>query len=205
MTKLMVIAGSPRLSGQTHRIGQVIAEKLAALDGVAAVDFLSLAETHLPLWSEEKGAAEKPADSFWAREWPTISERIAQADGFVIMTPEHHGMATPALKNLLFCCEAFELAWKPAYLVAVSAGVGGTWPVAELRISGFKNTYLHWLPDHLILRQAGDFRPGEAEHKAPGWVEARLDHGLRALGAYAAAVKPVRERVIDLDVIKTGM
>ncbi len=204
MTRIMVIAGSPRRASQTHRIATIVEARLQAAPGVEA-DLLSLRDVAIPLWSEEKGAEEKPADSFWSTDWPGISARLAAADGFVVMTPEHHGMATPHLKNLLFCCNDGELAFKPAYLVTVSAGSGGAYPVAELRMSGYKNNYLHWLPDHLIIRQAGGFRPGEEGDSAPEWLSGRLDHGLAILKAYAEAARPIRAEVVDLEILKTGM
>lgn len=157
------------------------------------------------MWHESKWAKEKPADSPWLTVWKPVSERLAAAEGVVVVTPEWHGMVPPMLKNLLCCCDAGELAFKPAYIVAVSAGAGGTYPIAELRMSGGKNNYLHWLPDHLIIRQVSGFRPGEEGHAAPDWLEARMEHGLKVLDAYAEAAKAIRANVVDLGVLKNGM
>lgn len=203
MVKIVLVAGSVRQRSQTHRVAEIAEAQLQTLG--AQTDLISLRDVDVPLWSEEKGADDKPADSFWATEWPSLSERVAAADGFVFLTPEWHGMATPHLKNFIFCCEAKELAFKPAYLITVSGSVGGTHPVAELRMSSYKNTYLHWLPDHLIIRNVGGFSPGEEGDSAPPWLLPRMVHGLRVLTAYAEAVRPVRETVVDLELLKTGM
>lgn len=204
MTKIEVICGSNRAQSQSHRIGEIAVGKLAAQAGVSAGLF-SLRDIEIPLWDEEKWSKEKPEGSFWATEWPALSARLAAADGFVVICPEWHGMATPHLKNLFCCCDGKELAFKPAYLITVSASSGGAYPIAELRMSSYKNTYLHYLPDHLIVRQAGDYQPGAAENKAPEWLDGRFEHGLEILAATAAAMKPVRETVVDLAKLRTGM
>lgn len=203
MVKIVLVAGSVRRNAQTHRIAEIAERELQRLG--AETDLISLRDIDVPLWSEEKGAADKPADSFWATDWPALSARVAAGEGFVFLTPEWHGMATPHLKNFIFCCENRELAFKPAYLVTVSGGVGGTHPIAELRISSYKNTYLHWLPEHLIVRDAAKFRPGEADDAAPPWLAPRMTHGLELLCAYAKAARPIRETVVDLDLLRNGM
>ena len=206
MTHIVVIAGSNREEAQSHRIGAIVAERLAGQMGAAgSVDFFSLRDIDIPLWDESKWAADKPASSFWAATWPALSARLASADAFVVVTPEWHGMASPHLKNLLTCCDAKELAFKPAYLVAVSSGSGGAYPIAELRLNAGKNTYIHWQPDHLIVRDAAGFQPGAAEDASPDWLLQRLDHGLEILTATARALKPVREEVVDLSILTTGM
>ncbi|MEM1419303.1 MAG: NAD(P)H-dependent oxidoreductase [Pseudomonadota bacterium] len=203
MPHIVVIGGSNREASQSHRIAEVIAARLEPQG--ATVDLLSLRDVDIPMWDEEKWSSDKPADSAWNTVWAPVSERLKKADGLVVVTPEWHGMASPMLKNLLCCCDQRELAFKPAYLVAVSAGAGGAYPIAELRMTGGKNNYAHWLPDHLIIRQAADFRPGDPENKAPDWLVNRLDHGLKILCAYAEAAKPIRSEVVDLDILKNGM
>lgn len=206
MTHIVVIAGSNRAEAQSHRIGEIAAERLEGrLAGQGGVDLFSLRDVKIPLWDESKWAKDKPAGNFWGSEWPSLSKRLAAADGFVVVTPEWHGMASPHLKNLITCCDNRELAFKPAYLIAVSAGTGGAYPIAELRANAGKNSYIHWQPDHLIVRSAANFRPGSPEDKSPPWLLPRLDLGLDILIASARALKPVREDVVKFDVISTGM
>lgn len=206
MTHIVVIAGSNREEAQSHRIGAIAADRLRGkLGAQGSVDLFSLKEIDLPLWDESKWSADKAADSFWAAEWPALSKRLSAADGFVVVTPEWHGMASPHLKNLFTCCDGKELAFRPAYLIGVSTGTGGAYPIAELRMNAGKNTFIQWQPDHLLVRGADGFRPGEPENKSPDWLLQRLDHGLEILIATARALKPVREEVVDLDFLKTGM
>lgn len=203
MPHIAVIAGSNRQEAESHRIGEIAARMLQE-DGATA-DLISLRDIDLPLWDETKRSKDLPEDSPWKTVWPGVSDRLKAADGMVAISPEWHGMATPHLKNLLCCCEGGELAFKPGFLVAVSGGAGGAYPIAELRMSGYKNSFAHWLPDHLIVRNAGKFRPGEEGHEAPEWLEARMRHGLKVLCAYADAAKPLRETVIDFGLLRTGM
>ena len=42
------------------------------------------------------------------------------------------------------------MAHKPGLIVTVSAGLGGSYPVTELRISSHKNTRLCYIPDHVL-------------------------------------------------------
>ena len=203
MTHIAVIAGSNRSEAQSHRIGALIADRLTGLG--ATSDLISLRDIAIPMWDESKWSKDLPADSPWVTVWKPVSERLKAADGVVVITPEWHGMAPPMLKNLLCCCDGRELAFKPGYIVSVSAGAGGAYPVAELRTSGYKNNYLHWLPDHLIIRNAAGFQPGSAENKAPDFLEPRMMHGLKILTAYAEAAKQLRTEVVDLDILRNGM
>ena len=66
-----------------------------------------------------------------------------------MISPEWAGMAPAHLKNFLLMCDGGELAHKPAQLIGVSSGMGGAYPIAELRMSGYKNNFLMWLPDHM--------------------------------------------------------
>lgn len=205
MTRICVIGGSPRAEAESHRIAEIAARKLGVRLGDGQVDLLSLRDVEVPMWSEEKWVADKSPGGFWADAWPAVSARLTAADGFVIVTPEWHGMASPHLKNLLCCCDARELAFKPGYLISVSAGAGGAYPVSELRMSGYKNTFLHWLPEHLIIRDVKGFRPGEADHRAPEWLEPRMDLGLEILIDMAAAITPIREKLAGNPLLKQGM
>lgn len=206
MTHIVVISGSNRAQAQSHRVAQIVMDRLSAQGGAGDTqDLFSLSEIDIPLWDESKWSPDKPADSFWATTWPGLSQRLAAADGFVVIAPEWHGMAPPHLKNLIICADGKEMAFKPAYPVAVSASVGGAYPIPELRMNSGKNTMILWQPDHLIIRQVNDFKPGAPDNASPDWLLDRLDHGLEILRATAQAMKPVRENVVKLDLLKTGM
>lgn len=204
MPHIVVVSGSNRAEAQSHRIGEIITSRLpqAGAEWGTTAEHLSLRDNPVPMWEEAKRDAD---NALWAERWKPVSEKLKAADGVVVITPEWHGMASPMIKNFLCCCDAGELAFKPGYMVAVSAGAGGAYPIAELRMSGAKNNYLHWLPDHLIVRKANDFEPGANNEAAPDWLVARMDHGLKILSAYAEAAKPLRTGVVDLGILRNGM
>ena len=112
-------------------------------------------------------------------------------------------MATPHLKNLLLNCGA-EMAHKPALLVSVSAGMGGSYPIAELRMSGNKNSHIWWLPDHLILRDVKSLFHDEGDEVSRS-LTARIDHLLAWLVQSTGALAPVRAACQDLKTYPFGM
>lgn len=84
-----------------------------------------------------------------------VRTTAAQADGFVLITPEYHGNMSGALKNW-FDFLYLELAGKFAGLMAVTGGGGG-----DMSITSVKNSF-NWchgftLPFHAIARP-GDFQ-----------------------------------------------
>ena len=199
--KLMIVCGSNRNAAQSTRIGRLIAGRIAAGSWRAETDFLSLAETELPLWDEGKWDGKEP----WPSLWQPISERMKAVDGFVFVVPEWGGMVPAHVKNLFLLCGAGELAHKPGLIVSVSSGTGGAYPVAELRSSSYKNTFINWIPEHVIIRHAEEFEPGSGNAASPGWLVDRIDYSISLLAAYAEALKTVRENVMDLQRFKTGM
>lgn len=197
----MIVGGSSRSAAQSTRIGKLIAERIPLVADNVDVDFLTLADTRLPLWDEGKAAGEDP----WPQVWPPVSERLAATDGFVFVIPEWGGMVPAQVKNLFHLCSDGELAHKPGLIVTVSSGTGGAYPVAELRASSYKNTFINWIPEQVIIRKVNDFHPGSGNDASPEWLTDRIDYKLRLLAAYAEAMRPIRENVVDLKRFRTGM
>lgn len=163
----------------------------------------SLGGNPVPLWDEASGGAPDEI-------WEPISQELKAADAVVVVTPEWSGMATPGVKNFLLNCTAAEVGHKPGLIVAVSAGRGGAYPVAELRMSGTKNNRLVWMPDHVLVQHvegslnAPDGAADLAREDAA--IRARLRYSLRLLGAYATALAQVRASgVIDHKTFRNGM
>ena len=76
-----------------------------------------------------------------------ISNKLASSDAFIVISPEWHGMAPAGLKNFFLMWGKGELAHKPALIITVSSGDGGSYPVAELRMSSYKNNRICFLPE----------------------------------------------------------
>lgn len=81
-------------------------------------------------------------------------------------------------------------------IVSVSSGVGGSYPVAELRMSSYKNNRLCYIPEHLIIRDVESIL-NEDESKndkhSDSYIRERLQLTLNILKEYAIALKLVRE------------
>ena len=128
----------------------------------------------------------------------------------MIVTPEWGGMATPGVKNFLLNCTAGEIGHKPALIVTASATRGGSYPVAELRMSGYKNNRLAWIPEHVIVhhvRENFNLPDGAPElSKEDTLLRARLRYALKILEQYGRALAHVRASgVIDHQTFKSGM
>lgn len=185
--KITVISGSHRENSQSERVARYI-EKVLKSQGAEA-SLITLAKNPLPLWDE--GVWE--GDASWKKAWEPIALNLSASDGFVIISPEWSGMVPAGLKNFLLLCSAREVGHKPALIVSVSSGIGGSYPVAELRMSSYKNTRLVYVPDHVIVRDAEKMLQGDdpaEEHDAH--LRQRLSYSLEMLQEYAKALSLVR-------------
>jgi NAD(P)H-dependent FMN reductase len=135
--KLTVICGSHRKQAQSLKVAKFIQRTLN--DGICEETALvSLADNPLPLW--DTGVWED--DPKWPPLLDPIRADLASSDGFVVVSPEWHGQVPSGLKNFFLLFGKNELGHKLAMIVTVSAGNGGAYPVAELRMSSYKNSRL---------------------------------------------------------------
>jgi NAD(P)H-dependent FMN reductase len=200
--KISIIAGSHRHESESARVARYVQGVLRGL-GSEQTYLLSLSDNPLPLWDE--GAWGE--DPKWANLWSPIAAELRESDGFVIVSPEWSGMVPAGLKNFFLLCGGDLLAHKPGLIVTVSASLGGSYPVVELRTSSYKNTRICYIPDHVIVRNVarmlkGD-RPAE-EHDAS--LRQRIEYSLRVLLQYATALRLVRlSGVVDLKSFPYGL
>jgi NAD(P)H-dependent FMN reductase len=183
--RIALIAGSNRSDSQSGRVARYLAERLTDMD--ASTDVIDLAAEPLPLWPEKSENS----------PWPDFANRLRAAQAVVVITPEWHGMACPALKNLFLYAGRHELAHKPALLVAVSGGQGGAYPIAEMRASSYKNCRLCYLPEHLIIRQVESVLGETVGDEVDRRIRARADWSLELLLNYASAMLTLHERHRD--------
>ncbi|SEG38227.1 NADPH-dependent FMN reductase [Vibrio hangzhouensis] len=189
--KITIVSGSQRANSQTLNVANYLAT--LAKPHFEHVNVLDLHQLELPFWNEGvwQGSEE------W-KQWEPIAHVLKQSDAFIFITPEWHGMATPALKNFLMLTTDEELAHKAALLVSVSASVNGVYPISELRMTGNKNNHVCFLPDHLIFRNCEAILT--AEHKCNDQHQHdRSEYTLQLLAAYAKALAPVHR-----DMVNTG-
>lgn len=198
MLNIALVAGSSRRNSQSAKVAAFLRQRLIELNLTSAEQssVLDLGERPLPLW---------PADD--NGPWSDYQQQLQAADAVVIIAPEWHGMAGPAVKNFFLYASKAELAHKPGLLVGVSSGIGGAYPISELRASGYKNCRLCYLPEHLIVRHVEKVLNGaEAASEDDQRLRNRIDFALDIFGKYAVALKPVRASIdIDQAAFATGM
>ena len=147
-------------------------------------------------------------DPEWQARLGPISEQLASSDAFVIIAPEWHGMVPSGLKNFFLMWGKGELAHKPALIAAVSSGDGGAYPVAELRMSSYKNNRICYIPEQLILRNVESVLNDEGDNDAEAdpYFRERTLFALRILHQYALALEPVRASGLTFDArFKNGL
>jgi NAD(P)H-dependent FMN reductase len=204
--KLGIISGSHRLNSQSEKVSRHIEKTLLQEGSCDEVYLLSLGGNPLPLWDESIWEGNEE----WQQRMAPISSELASCDGFIIVAPEWHGMAPAALKNFfLIWTGGGELAHKPALIVTVSVADGGSFPVAELRMSSYKNNRICFIPEHLIIRYVDTvFNVNSADNKdsAQEYFQQRLEYCLQLLRQYALAMVNVRASgAASLETYSSGM
>ncbi|MEZ4449325.1 MAG: NAD(P)H-dependent oxidoreductase [Nannocystaceae bacterium] len=200
--KLAILSGSHRPTSRV-RVGSRFLADRSAPHFAGGASVIDLGRTPLPLWDEEA----PDRSEAWAERFAPISAALAAADAIVVVAPEWNGMVPPALKNVFLLCSKGQLAHKPGLIVAVSSGRGGAYPVAELRMSSYKNTRLCYIPEQIILREIGTLLHDDPPtHENDVYLRQRIDYALALLGRYADALRLVRESgVVDPKSYPNGM
>ncbi len=187
---IALVSGSGRNASHSLRIAHWLASRLAHLDKGTTCDVIDLGGHKLPQWDE----AAWDETSALAKQWKLYSARLAAAHGLVLITPEWAGMACPELKNFLVFCSEKDVGHKPALLVGVSSGRGGSNPISELRISGYKNNRICYMPEHLIVRDVENmFVEEKPSGREDAFTRSRADFALLQLLAYSSALKQARD------------
>lgn len=201
--KIGIIVGSHRIKSQSAKVAEASKSFLTAMAKDIDVFTLDLAANPLPFWDEGVWSG----DAQWKKIWEPMSTELKTCDGFIVVSPEYHGMVPAALKNFFLVAGKDELAHKPGLIVAVSSARGGSYPVAELRQSSYKNSRITWMPDHVIVRNAETVLNGDkASGEDDTFVRERLRYCLRLLIEYSRALVLVRSSgVVDFKNHPNGM
>ncbi len=200
--KYTILNGSSRQQSQSGRVARYIQAELASQ--VQNETYLcDLVNNPLPLWDESIWSE----GEVWTRLWNPIKAELQSSDAFIFVVPEWGGMVPPAVKNFFMLCTARELGHKPGLIVAISSSRNGVYPVAELRVSSFKNNRLCYIPEHLIVREVESmFQAGSSHSEDDAYIRLRLSYCLRLLEQYGLALKQVRaSQLIDHKSFPSGM
>ena len=188
--KYIIVSGSHRKESQSAKIADYLKGRVSALIPSSEISILSLAGNPLPLWDESIWEG----DPDWKTRWAPYQSQLQATEALIFVVPEWGGMVPPGMKNLLLLCGPKDIGHKPALIVTVSASRNGAYPVSELRMSGYKNNYVCYLPEHIIIRDAEKVLNPTGEVSADEtYLRKRIDHEIKVLDQYRIGLKSVRE------------
>jgi len=203
--KITIVSGSHRKNAQSLKVAKYIEKSLLKEGLCDEAWLLSLSGNPLPLWDESIWEG----DEDWKNRLTPISEQLSASDGFVVIAPEWHGQVPAGLKNFFLLWSKGELAHKPALIVTISSADGGAYPVAELRMSSYKNNRICYIPEQVIVRNVESVlndNPEDNNKETDEYFRGRFSYALKQLTEYAIALKQVRASgATDLSVYKNGM
>jgi len=129
MTKIAVIIGSTREGRVTDKLAKWVAVEAGKL---ADVEILDLKDYPMPFFAEAVSPRYNPerAPAPAVQKW---LDKVAEFDGYAIVTPEYNRSMSAVLKNAIDAI-AYETENKPVALVA-HGSAGGAQAVASLRIA----------------------------------------------------------------------
>ncbi|PKA16231.1 NADPH-dependent FMN reductase [Leptospira haakeii] len=199
--KIGIIVGSQQKVSQSAKVGEFLNSKLKEMS--VETWTLDLGKNPLPLYDSTQTNDNK----VWTDLWKPIDENLKSSEGFIIITPEYGGMASPAIKNFFLHAGLVQLGHKPGLLVSVSSGRGGAFPINEMRASSYKNTKICYIPEQLIFRDVEHLiNGGEPVSPEDSFIRERSGFALKILVAYADALSEIRESGVVQDPrFKNGM
>lgn len=191
MTKIAVIIGSTREGRVTDKLATWAAKEVAKKADVEVVDLrdypLSFFEEAIsPRYNPERQPA--PEVQKWL-------DKVAEFDGYVVVTPEYNRSISGVLKNAIDML-AYEMDNKPAALIGHGSS-GGAQAVANLRMA-LPGVGVATLPTALFFTdRVGEAIDDEGMLKAellenPYGPQAALTGQVELLVKYADALKTVR-------------
>ncbi len=203
--KITIISGSHRNPSQSEKVANYISHTFNAEHNDIESHVYTLADNPLPLWDQSLWEDNEE----WNQRLAPLRKQLSESDGFVIISPEWHGQVPAGLKNFFLMFNRFELGHKPALIVTVSSADGGAYPVAELRMSSYKNNRICYIPEQLVLRNVENIlNENDADNnpETDSYFKERISWTLGILKGYAVALKSMRENIeIHHDKFGNGM
>jgi NAD(P)H-dependent FMN reductase len=192
--KFGIISGSTRQNNpQSSKVGKYVKFYLEA-ELKHTTYLLDLSTTVIKYWDE----------TFWSdyenfdEQWKLASQELHSCDAIVIICPEWNGTTPPALKNIFHLATKGEFANKPGLIITVSSSLNGAYPVSELRSSTYKNTFLNYIPQQVIIRNVNKVLNNLDTHANDEdmQIKSRLNYTLQILQVYAHAFISIRNNDI---------
>jgi NAD(P)H-dependent FMN reductase len=127
MSHIVIISASVRAGRQSHRVALYFKNYLLE-NAIGSAEILDLHEYQFPVFEERLKFQENPAANVLE-----FAEKIRNADGIIMVTPEYNGGYPASLKNVIDLLYA-EWYKKPVGIATVSDGVfGGTQVITALQ------------------------------------------------------------------------
>lgn len=127
MARIQIIIGSTRPARSGSVIGDWLTKELSKNNHGLSFEKIDLAEINLPLLDEPMPASSGQYTHKHSKDWVA---KVAQADGYIWVTPEYNHGPSAALKNAIDYVYA-EWAHKPVAFVGYG-GMGGTRAIEQL-------------------------------------------------------------------------
>jgi NAD(P)H-dependent FMN reductase len=185
MVKLQIILGSTR----PGRAGEAVAQwayKAASKRDDFEVELVDVADYELPLLDEPVPPMMKQYTKEHTKKW---SEKIAQADGYIIVAAEYNHSIAGGLKNAI---DYLNHEWRDKSVGFVSYGsAGGARAVEHLRgVAG--ELHMADVREQILLYLASDFEK-YSDFKPTETHEEQLNKVFDQVTRWAKALQPLRK------------
>ena len=188
MTKIAVIVGSTRQGRQTDRLALWVATQYGKH---AEVETLDLRDYPMPFFDEAVSPRYNPE----RKPVPEVKkwlDKVAEFDGYVLVTPEYNRSTSAVLKNSLDFL-AYEADKKPFALVGHGSS-GGAQAVANLRmalpgVGAITVPQALFFSDHLGESIQDDGELTEEKRNKPYGPQVQIETQVESLIWYADALK----------------
>jgi len=191
MTKIAVVIGSTRQGRQSDKLAKWVAK---GIEGKADVDLLDLGDYPMPFLEEAISPRYNPDRKTDAKTQKWL-DKVAEFDGYVLVTPEYNRSTSAVLKNAIDTL-GHEIDDKPVALVA-HGSTGGAQAVANLRLAipGVGAVTLAqalFFSDRLAESISDDGELKAEIKERPYGPQGQLETQVATLLKYAEALKAVR-------------
>jgi len=191
MTKIAVVIGSTRQGRQSDKLAKWVAK---GIEGKADVELLDLRDYPIPFLDEAISPRYNPDRKTDAKTQKWL-DKVAEFDGYVLVTPEYNRSTSAVLKNAIDTL-GHEIDDKPVALVA-HGSTGGAQAVANLRLAipGVGAVTLAqalFFSDRLAESISDDGELKAEIKERPYGPQGQLETQVATLLKYAEALKAVR-------------
>ncbi|MFD2371919.1 NADPH-dependent FMN reductase [Brevibacillus sp. GCM10020057] len=185
--KIVGISGSMSKNSTTRQAVSIVLN--AAKAAGADVELIHLAEWQLPIYDDRDDRSTYPEIVH------RFVQKISEADGLVIGSPEYHGTITGALKNSIDFLEARHLKDKQVAIVGVAGGsMGATNTVNTLQLI-MRNLHAWPLPSSPSVPGASNAFTPEGTLKDER-LQARFEQLGKQLVSFIQSMNPKTEKQV---------